>query len=523
MTPDGILFLSFFLLHAAVSAPHVSRETFPFFGNHAATAASGRFTTVWLDEDMWDARVSHSNTHNKYMGHHIDIHSSARAHTPVDGALANNIAVRGGVRGAPGAMVMHMDFQGIVSARLRNALLLPMTEDDTAAHIEFYAPRVVTTGHWWEVAFTRDIVGAEHTAIPSVRNNLPAASRDVGGITAGPGIDMPVNSYNIIYAGASDLMCTYPYARFAVSTPTQKISAPARTRNDLIPFSGLHTTTTYSDALMHVVITVTHDSVAITLDYDDDGLVDYNTTFAVTPQQQLGGVVYVHLVGVAYQADHHPQLNQCNLGTERQLRWRNFAAWPVKYARTTSTDAHLINQDGTGWRSYDMRDTMRQGGNNANAQRIGPQKNVLTVRGYCMRSVMWPCDKPTKSPLLYFSIPDDASAGHIIYDIRTRPKDSYGKEYDFYFLIDGVHVFRPTTPLRLESQWFDEYLHTSIGLDSYDLDVVRLYHDNQGFSLDNIHTLQLVITKGVVEIDRISVELMLLSDDDDDGDYISDD
>lgn len=490
------------------TSTHTSTDTFDFFGNHAATSKSGKFTTVWLDEDVWDARVSHSNTHNKGMGHHIDIHSAA-TRKGVDGALANDVNARGGVRGHAGVMVMHMDFQGIVSARLRNPLILPMSATDPPARIAFYAPLVVTTGHWWEIALTRDIVGAEHTAVPSVRNNLPAASRDVGGITAGPGIDDPITSYNIIYAGASDLMCTYPYARVAVSTPMQKISAPARTRYDLIPLNSLHKTTTYSDVLMHVVITITHKDLQITFDYDDNGTTDYITTFAVTPQQQLNtNIAYVHLVGVAYQADHHPQVNQCNLGTERQLRWRDFSASPTRYARTTSTDKHLINQDTTGWRSYDMRDTMREGGNNANTQRIGPQKNVLTTRGYCMRSVMWPCDKSPKSPLLYFAIPDDAISGHIIYDVRTRVTDVYQRDYDFYFVIDGVHVFRPSAPQRIGTQWFDEFLHTSIALSSDDISTIVSYHDMQSLSLDDMHTLQLVITRGVVEIDRISVELM---------------
>lgn len=499
---------------ATVSHSHTSSDMFDFYGNHAATSVSGRFTTVWLDEDLWDTRVSHSNTHNKGMGHHIDIHSAA-TRKGVDGALANDINVLGGVRGHAGVMVMHMNFQGIVSARLRNPLVLPMSATDPPARIAFYAPLVVTTGHWWEIALTRDIVGAEHTAVPSVRNNLPAASRDVGGITAGPGIDIPVPSYNIIFAGASDLMCAYPYARVAVSTSTQKISAPARTRDDLIPFKNLHKTTTYSDVLMRVVIAITHKDLEITLDYDDDGTTDYITTFAVTPQQQLNtNIAYVHLVGVAYQADHHPQLQQCNLGTERQLKWRDFSATPTRYTRTTSTDKGLVNQDTTGWRSYDMRDTMRSGGNNANTQRIGPQKNVLTTRGYCMRSVMWPCDKPAKSPLLYFSIPDDAAAGHIIYDIRTRVTDVYPRDYDFYFLIDGVHVFRPQLAQRLDSQWFDEYLHTAIALTSDDLDAIVAYHDAQALAIDDMHTLQLVITRGVVEIDRISVDLMFLDDDD---------
>lgn len=43
--------------------------------------------------------------------------------------------------------------------------------------------------------------------------------------------------------------------------------------------------------------------------------------------------VHLHLLGVAYRADHHPQ-EPCYLDYMRELRWREMRAAPVKYAAT---------------------------------------------------------------------------------------------------------------------------------------------------------------------------------------------
>ena len=152
----------------------VFREYFVFKGNHAATINSGAGSTVWLNTDLWDARgdTASNNQEGVGLGHYIDIQNSSLDLR--DGGRENNKYEVSG-DGSSGALVMHTDSNSIVSARLRNPIVISQTLPGV---VEFRATKFVTTGHWWEIAITpTNIVrGAESTAISTQAKSQPEDS-----------------------------------------------------------------------------------------------------------------------------------------------------------------------------------------------------------------------------------------------------------------------------------------------------------------------------------------------------------
>ncbi len=84
--------------------------------------------------------------------------------------------------------------------------------------------------------------------------------------------------------------------------------------------------------------------------------------------------VHVALLGVAYQADHHPQDPACYQGWSRELVWRDVRVSPVKYASTSIAPRNTLTTNvrrELGWMAYDLRDIQRFGA----AVEGAPQEN----------------------------------------------------------------------------------------------------------------------------------------------------
>ena len=113
-------------------------------------------------DTTWNSIMMHGP---ELTGYHIDVHKS-RNSNPRDGEEDNEALVIGG-DGSPGVAAMRMNFEGILTARLRNPMLVSATRPGV---VEFYAPKFVTTGHWWEIALTPangSVVSGQNTSIPT--------------------------------------------------------------------------------------------------------------------------------------------------------------------------------------------------------------------------------------------------------------------------------------------------------------------------------------------------------------------
>ncbi|MEZ5543585.1 MAG: hypothetical protein R3F10_00010 [Lysobacteraceae bacterium] len=339
------------------------RETFAWAGTHAATLGAGG-TTVWWDESAWDVRGDsayiavmpiESNITNRF---HIDIHKAQSA-DPRDGRLDNSHTIVGG-DGSAGVGVMHLDYQDILDARLRNPLLI---SPQRPARVRFYASSFNTSGHWWELAITpaNRVIGGEYTGVPGQGD--AALLEPWPGTTnrsPGPGHSPAEDSVNLVMFGASDVPCITGWQVRAAITrsiggTTDQFVNTANSMDDL-----MESDPSLAQTLVHWEVEFRSDGVVLRSDPDEDG------TFELVEQWSLSipwSEVHLHLLGVAYQADHHPQ-EPCFLGHMRELRWRDVRAWPVKYAATDVFPKNIGAQQvptQTGWRAYDLRDIQRFG------------------------------------------------------------------------------------------------------------------------------------------------------------------
>ena len=352
-------------------------ENFVWQGNHAASILNGTSTTVWWDESSWDVRgdtsfvsieTQSSEINNRF---HLDIHK-AQTTAPTDGRLSNTIFAVGG-NGDSGVGVMHLDFQDILSARLRNPMLI---SEQTPGLIEFYATDFVTTGHWWEIAISPadEILGAEYSGVPGQGDNaLPGPVSGSGG-QLGPGHDSPQDSINLVSFGATDVPCiTGWWTRFgltrSVAGNTTYFVNQVPTLNDLMPSDPAD-----ADKLEHWRIEVKPNSMSLLIDENDNDQFELVETWNVNvPWSE----VFVHFMAVAYQSDHHPQ-GECFLGHIRELKWRDITVQPVKYLKTEvyPKNQGIINVGReTGWLDYDIRDIQRFG----QAVNGAPQPNLTAL------------------------------------------------------------------------------------------------------------------------------------------------
>lgn len=319
-------------------------EDFTWEGDPAATVNGGLGETVWWDADKWDTRASTANNAccGTGAGDHVDIHKSTA--DPTDGTRDNTDDTVGG-DGSPGIGVMHVDFEGIIGARLRNRCVIT---SGTPCTVDFYANEFVTTGHWWEVAISPDPVGADVTTVPS-----PGQPFDGN---PGPGNAPAADSLNVIFMGDSDIPLTYGWqGEFGVA---KTISG---TRSELTSSVRIDTDPADIDLLMHVQLLFYPDRVEVYADPGETETLSLQDTFTTTIPW---GEVYVQLLGVAYQADHHPQGSH-GLGTVRELGWKQVDIYPLANDNTRVTP----NQDEieSGLWGFDLRDTQRFGTGQPNA------------------------------------------------------------------------------------------------------------------------------------------------------------
>lgn len=375
---------------------NVFTELFPWKGNHAASNKAGTGTTVWWNENNWDARgdtayIAISDVAQGSGGYHIDIHKAASA-SDHSGVENNTTAIVGG-DGSPGVAVFHIDNYEIASSRNRNPLVLTPS---VPAVITFYSSRLNTDAHWWEISLapTTQPVGGEFTPVPA-----PYPGRIIPGPVAGSaglqtnGHRYAQDSINLINVGSNDVPCDTGWnTRFAVTRRYNGVSdyfsntvpsysalpiqiAPPGTDANGV---GQETEELYRWKIEIVSSAIGPETMRVYMDKNRD---DAFVASELVDSWQLEipwSEVYVSLLGVAYSAaEHHPQ-GACYLGSIRELAWRHIEMSPVKYVGTAvfpkNNGTEFVPMK-TGWSSFDLRDTQRFGG--LNPVTGAPQSNPL--------------------------------------------------------------------------------------------------------------------------------------------------
>jgi hypothetical protein len=462
-------------------------ETFPWRGDHAASTAD-HGTTVWWNANDWDVRGDTTFLAVAALGKgfHVDIHRAASAELS-DGRVENRDVVGGD--GSPGLGVMHVDFQGIVSARLRNPMLISATRP---AIVSFWAPRFQTGAHWWEVAITpaQQVVGAEYTAVPSVTDPLedPLINSTVG--TPGAGHRPAVDSINFIATGYPDVPCQPDLGwrvRFGVTKSIDGATADAVTK---YPFISRLMSTDPSEItkLYRWRIEYFPDHIDFYGDVDEDGVLEPIDTFAVSiPWNE----VYVHFMAIAYEADHHPQ-EPCYLGLVREFQWRDIRVEPVKYGATLAVPKEIGTDNvprRERWMAHDIRDIQRFGAPVNGA----PQPNETAFDrfgslAWCSGAVFF-CTTPVNRVDLSFDLPGGGPARALfLYDIRT-----VGGEGTATLTVNGRTVGTLPGPATVAAAVGEEWVHRSI-----DIDPAVLVAGRNSVRID---------LAGVVQLDRMQVEL----------------
>lgn len=400
-------------------------ESFPWQGPHAASVNGGAGRTVWWDTDLWDA--THDAAYDSQDSYaHVDVHKAVTADVS-DGRVDNAVATTSGAPNTPGIGIMNVHETSIASSRLRTPIRVSAASPGI---VRFRASRYVTTGHWWEIALTPDVVGAELTAVPGLGNLMAAPLRNVAPDHSGPGHAAPVDSVNVVTSGWPDDCSGGTY--FAVRSSLGGVTTDSV--NQVNSISQLRKVfANERDELYSWQLRFWPNRVEIAVDLDENG------TFETVEQFSANipwSTVYVHLMGVAYHAQAHPQ-GSCNQGQNREFAWRDVQAGPVATGRTT-TYPRAVGTDNvarrTGWMLTDFRDVQRFGEvaglaqpNPAKYTNFGPV--LLCSTASQLASFYCPQKATTKS--LNVDIPagdlSGARSARFVFDTQRTPQEGTGR------------------------------------------------------------------------------------------------
>jgi len=362
-------------------------------------------------------------------GHYVYVQKAAEGcdgsgTAPCSGVTDDTALTPGGDK-SPGIAVIGVDEQDIVGARLRTPIAI--SESDPGI-IRLRAPRFVNLGSWWELALTPAdrVIGSENTVVESQgeQDGLGdvAESANQPGKGAGPGHDPQEESFNVVFTGVTDFACETQTAlegsltRIAIKSLVKNgqgykaatgyrfnawntknyyngvfhgdyaedFIRPGLDGTQEVPASMMNKDGTENTAMVAAANVADMDTLYLwQIEFRPSGVdvkADLNDGKGLVQLEHLNlGVpwptVYAHFMAVAYQNDHHPQVQKgCaylpNPFTQRQLKFRTLSIGPVLYANTSvfppdgaPTDANgnvlLCNNGGScgAWMKYDMRDT----------------------------------------------------------------------------------------------------------------------------------------------------------------------
>jgi hypothetical protein len=256
------------------------------------------------------------------------------------------------------------------------------------AYVSFRAPLFTTSGTWWEVAIvpTAQPTGGEYTIVPGRSNQggrpaievAPGPDKQADGDN-GPGHpDDYSDSINLISFGWPDIPTADRgdgkpwgwHTRFVLSkyvNPDPSTLSHRLIQHVFNPMDGEQTPQSKpADAskLYWWKIVYTPTRIRLYADLNEDGKLEPHGSFAMkVPWKE----VYVELLAVAYQADHHPQWccgynPKIGVTHSREIPWKFVVVDPVKYSRTyvlPGSDVSTLRS--TGWLGYDLRDIQRFG------------------------------------------------------------------------------------------------------------------------------------------------------------------